>query len=74
MGQPQGMRNDDYPHHVCRLHKAIYGVKQAPRAWYQELRTFLLSLGYVTSHVRTCPSLFTPTVICSFISWFMLMI
>ena len=49
MAQPQGMRNTDYLHHVCRLHKAIYGLKQAPRAWYQELRTFLLSLGFVTS-------------------------
>ena len=42
------MRNADYSHHVYRLHKAIYGLKQAPRAWYQELRTFLLSLGFVT--------------------------
>ena len=32
MAQPQGMRNAEYPHHVCRLHKAIYGLKQAPRA------------------------------------------
>ena len=49
MAQPQGIRNVEYPHHVCRLHKAIYGFKQAPRAWYQELHTFLLSLGFVTS-------------------------
>ena len=45
------MINTDYPRHVCRLHKAIYGLKQAPRAWYQALRTFLLELGFVTSHV-----------------------
>ena len=56
MAQPQGMRNAKYPHQVCRLHKAIYGLKQAPRAWYQELRTFLLSLGFVTS--RADSSLF----------------
>ena len=29
MAQPQGMSNVDYPHYVCRLHKAIYGPKQA---------------------------------------------
>ena len=43
------MRNTDYLHHVCHLHEAIYRPKQAPRAWYQELRIFLLSLGFVTS-------------------------
>ena len=56
MAQSQGMRNVEYPHHVRRLHKAIYGLKQAPRAWYQELRNFLLSLGFVTS--RADSSLF----------------
>ena len=51
MAQPQDMRNADYPHHVCRLHKTIYGLKQASRAWYQELCTFLLSLDFVTSRL-----------------------
>lgn len=30
------------PTHVCRLRKAIYGLKKTPRAWYNELRQFLL--------------------------------
>ena len=51
MMQPQGMRNVDYPHHVFRLHKVIYGIKQALQAWYQALRTFLLKLGFVTSRI-----------------------
>ena len=53
MAQPQGMRNAKYPYHVCRLQKAIYELKQAPPAWYQELRTFLLSLGFVTSRAHS---------------------
>ena len=65
MAQPS-MRNVEYPHHVYSLHKAIYGLKQARRAWYQELRTFLLSLGFVTS--RSDSSLFvysrSTTLIC----------
>ena len=51
MAQPQGMHNADYPHHVYQLAKAIYRLKQSPLAWYQELRTFLLSLSFVTSRV-----------------------
>ena len=42
------MRNADYLHNVCHLHKAIYGLKQARQAWHLELRTFLISLGFVT--------------------------
>ena len=30
-----------YPNHVYRLDKALYGVKQAPRTWYDTLSTFL---------------------------------
>ena len=38
MEQPPGFVDKDRPHYVCRLNKAIYGVKQAPRAWYNALR------------------------------------
>ena len=53
MAQSQGMRNAKYPPHVCHLYKAIYGLKQAPQAWYQELRTFLLSLDFLTSRANS---------------------
>lgn len=57
MVQPPGFVDKDNPNYVCRLKKALYGLKQAPRAWYNELKQFLLSVGFTTSLGDT--SLFT---------------
>jgi hypothetical protein len=32
--QPPGFENSDYPTHVYKLSKVLYGIKQAPRAWF----------------------------------------
>jgi Reverse transcriptase (RNA-dependent DNA polymerase) len=34
---------------VCKLHKALYGLRQSPRAWYNKLKDTLLQLGFLTS-------------------------
>ena len=31
---------------VCRLQKALHGLKQAPRAWYERLHTYLVKIGF----------------------------
>ncbi|KAJ9550514.1 LOW QUALITY PROTEIN: hypothetical protein OSB04_014559 [Centaurea solstitialis] len=49
MAQPPGFVDPEHPTHVCRLRKAIYGLKQEPRAWYTELRTYLLSISFINS-------------------------
>ncbi|KAL6336783.1 hypothetical protein AAG906_036097 [Vitis piasezkii] len=53
MAQPPGYVDQDNPTHVCRLQKAFYGLKQTSRAWYTELKTFLLNFGFVNSKSNT---------------------
>jgi hypothetical protein len=35
-----------FPNHVFKLQKTLYGLKEAPRAWYERLKYFLLSKGF----------------------------
>lgn len=49
MAQPQGFIDPTCSSHVFRLRKAIYGLKQTPRAWYTKKKTFLLSFGFINS-------------------------
>nr|GEZ22128.1 integrase, catalytic region, zinc finger, CCHC-type, peptidase aspartic, catalytic [Tanacetum cinerariifolium] len=42
VGQPLGIDSKQYPDHVYALDKALYGLKEAPRAWYDILSQFLI--------------------------------
>ena len=44
--QPPGFIEPSFRNHVYRLDKALYGMKQAPRAWYKTLAQFLLENGF----------------------------
>jgi hypothetical protein len=45
MEQPQGFMQDSSL--VCRLKKSLYGLNQAPRAWYAKMESYLLSQNFV---------------------------
>lgn len=53
MQQPPGFEDSRYPSHVCKLQRAIYGLKQSPRAWYARLSARLFQLGFVPSKADT---------------------
>nr|GFA73541.1 hypothetical protein [Tanacetum cinerariifolium] len=44
--QPRGFEDPDYLKKVYKVVKALYGLHQAPEAWYKRLSTFLLKHGY----------------------------
>ncbi|GJV36287.1 putative ribonuclease H-like domain-containing protein [Tanacetum coccineum] len=46
VSQPLGFIDPKYPKKVYKVVKALYGLHQAPRAWYATLSTFLLKNGY----------------------------
>ena len=45
--QPQGFEMHGRESHVCRLKKALYGLKLASRAWYSHIGTYLRQLGAI---------------------------
>ncbi|GJU91352.1 putative ribonuclease H-like domain-containing protein [Tanacetum coccineum] len=44
--QPPGFVDPDHPKRVYKVVKALYGLHQAPRAWYATLSNFLEKHGY----------------------------
>lgn len=53
MRQPPGYEEKSKPHYVCKLDKALHGLKQAPRAWYSRLSMKLQQLGFSPSKADT---------------------
>ena len=49
MRQPRGFVHPKFPPHVYKLRKAIYGLKQALKAWFYHFSSFLLSHGFSSS-------------------------
>ncbi|CAM8981982.1 unnamed protein product [Rhodiola kirilowii] len=46
---PPGLEDSVKPGKVLRLKKAIYGLKQSPRAWYHKLSSTLIKRGFKRS-------------------------
>jgi len=44
-------------HLVCKLKKALYGLKHAPRSWYEKIDSFFLQLGFMRR--KSDPNMYT---------------
>nr|GEZ16137.1 hypothetical protein [Tanacetum cinerariifolium] len=44
--QPLGFKDPDHPNRVYKVVKALYGLHQALRAWYETLAKYLLDNGF----------------------------
>nr|GEU53096.1 copia protein [Tanacetum cinerariifolium] len=51
VAQPLGFIDFAKPNYVYRLKKALYSLKQAPEAWYDQLKAFLIKHDYSTGMV-----------------------
>jgi hypothetical protein len=58
--QPPGFEDSEYHTYVYKLSKALYGLKQAQRAWYECLRDFLITNGFIVG--KADRTLFTKTI------------
>nr|GEY92122.1 hypothetical protein [Tanacetum cinerariifolium] len=56
VSQPDEFVDPDNPNHVYKLKKALYGLKHAPRAWYDMLSSFQISQDFSKGSVD--PTLF----------------
>ncbi|GJY08745.1 putative ribonuclease H-like domain-containing protein [Tanacetum coccineum] len=44
--QPSRFEDSDFPDRVYKVEKVLYGLHQAPKAWYESLSTYLLDNGF----------------------------
>jgi len=51
MEQPLGYVDQTHPILVCKLKKAMYGLKQTPRAWLDKIGQYFVINGFQTSNV-----------------------
>ncbi|GJS92056.1 putative ribonuclease H-like domain-containing protein [Tanacetum coccineum] len=46
VNQPPGLVDPEFPDRVYKVKKALYGLHQAPRAWYETISKYLMENGF----------------------------
>lgn len=50
--QPEGFKDPNHPDKVWLLHKSLYGLKQSPKLWQDNVKKFLVSNGFVQCEIN----------------------
>ncbi|GJY53859.1 putative RNA-directed DNA polymerase [Tanacetum coccineum] len=51
VSQPPGFVDPEFPEKVYKVEKALYGLHQDPRAWYETFSTYLLDNGFYRGQI-----------------------
>ncbi|GJW31919.1 retrotransposon protein, putative, ty1-copia subclass [Tanacetum coccineum] len=54
MEQPEGYVDPNYPNGVCKLQRAIYGLKQASRQWNKRFDEEIKKFGFIQNRDEPC--------------------
>lgn len=61
MQQPPGNVDADHPSYMYKLHKSLYVLKQATRAWFERVFFHIFHLGFTASMANSCLFIFYST-------------
>ncbi|GJZ20863.1 ribonuclease H-like domain-containing protein [Tanacetum coccineum] len=59
MHQPPSFVDSRYPNHVCLLQRSLYGLKLAPRAWFQRFAGYATRAGFSPSQCDSSLFIYT---------------
>ncbi len=57
VAQPEGFINNQHPNWVCKLHKSLYSLRQAPLKWFKTINTHLCTNDF--KPINTDPCIYT---------------
>lgn len=52
--QPEGFKDPQHPHEVWKLNKSLYGLKQSPKLWQDDVKAFLLKIKFEQCAIDPC--------------------